>query len=245
MKKIIKFFCPYAIVWLYHRIKEYISIKNKKAMIQDTLDKYKIYERDVDDRKLQLGSGSNHIPGWFNTDIISNSKQCIYHLDFKNSLPFKDNTFAYIFSEHSIEHISFNDASFLLSECFRVLKHNGKIRIATPDLNKLINFYCNNSHLYDKYANFEYDNFIRSKISVDINTKNIILNNFFKDWGHQFIYDFNTLKQLLEKTGFINIERFEIGISNDFQLCHLEKHGKHISDEFNELETMVIEGTKA
>lgn len=48
-------------------------------------------------------------------------------------LPFSDNTFTFIYSEHFFEHLFFDEASWLFKELFRILKPGGVIRTVVPD----------------------------------------------------------------------------------------------------------------
>ena len=49
-----------------------------------------------------------------------------------------------------------------------------------------------------------------------------VINNFFRDWGNKFIYDYKTLRDVLEKCGFINITRYNPGESDDKNLQGIE-----------------------
>lgn len=64
--------------------------------------------------------------------------------DIQNGLPFDDKTADYVFSSHLIEHLAKEDAIELLSECRRVLKPDGIVRISTPDLQILVQDYFEN-----------------------------------------------------------------------------------------------------
>jgi hypothetical protein len=70
------------------------------------------------------------------------------------------------------------------------------------------------------------------------------LNNFFRDWGHQFIYDPDTLKQLFVNAGFHEPCRLEVGRSSCHELSNLEKHHLEITPRFNAFESLVIEAVK-
>ena len=87
-------------------------------------------------RKLQLGSGDNYLKDWLNTDLYPRSKDYIC-MDATRQFPFGDSTFDYLFSEHLIEHFTYEAGEFMLKECYRVLKSGGKIRISTPSLEQL------------------------------------------------------------------------------------------------------------
>ena len=58
------------------------------------------YLRDVTtERKLQLGCGRNWLEGWINSDYFPRTSD-ILQLDVTIALPFENDTFDYIFSEH-------------------------------------------------------------------------------------------------------------------------------------------------
>ena len=61
--------------------------------------------------------------------------------DLRKGIPFNDNTFDVVYHSHLLEHIDEENAPVFLKECFRVLKPNGIIRIAVPDLQSIINRY--------------------------------------------------------------------------------------------------------
>lgn len=99
-----------------------------------------------------------------------------------------------------IEHVSYTNGFEMLSECHRVLKNNGKIRISTPNLQFLIDLYQDNkSELQIEYIKWTTNKFIRYSPYPD---DTFVINNFVRDWGHLFIYDEKTLQSLLERAGF-------------------------------------------
>ena len=54
--------------------------------------------------------------------------------DLRKRLPFEDSTVKYIYTSHLLEHLTRNEAEFLLKECHRVLRNEGVIRIIVPDI---------------------------------------------------------------------------------------------------------------
>ena len=84
-------------------------------------------------RKLHIGAQANILEGWLNVDIYTGASDRVAYMDATKPFPFPDATFDYIFSEHMIEHIEYYEVSFMIKECYKVLKKGGKIRIATPD----------------------------------------------------------------------------------------------------------------
>jgi predicted SAM-dependent methyltransferase len=180
------------------------------------------------------------IPGWLNTDFEPTCPNVLY-LDVSRPFPFENGTLDYIFSEHLIEHLEYDSAIHMLKECRRVLKSNGRIRIATPDLSVLIGLYfCRDT----ERGRFYIDWIVRRLMpEVDTCREVFVINNAFHAWGHKFLYDRQTLIQTMRRSGFSEIEPYEPGMSNDENLQRLESHGKEIgSDEINNYETFVLEG---
>jgi len=68
-------------------------------------------------RKLQLGCGSNLLTGWLNTTLYPFDKGSVF-MDVTLPFPMPDSSFDYIFSEHMIEHLEFEQAAWMLSESF-------------------------------------------------------------------------------------------------------------------------------
>jgi predicted SAM-dependent methyltransferase len=56
-----------------------------------------------------------------------------FYYEKGDRLPFDDAAFDFIFSEHFLHHLFFDDALALLRECTRVLKPRGVIRTVVPD----------------------------------------------------------------------------------------------------------------
>lgn len=192
-------------------------------------------------KKLQIGCGKNPLPGWLNTDLLAGPK--VVFLDATRKLPFPDRSLDYIFSEHIFEHISYRDGSRFLEEAHRVLKPAGRIRIATPDMAFLIRLYCQpEAEISKSYIRNSIDRFVEEP---KFYARAVVVNNFFSSWGHQFIYDFETLDYSLQTAGFRNTVQFKPRESVDPDLTGLESHWKIIGEEFNLLETIVVEAEKA
>jgi predicted SAM-dependent methyltransferase len=200
------------------------------------------YLRSHPVRRLQLGSGSNLYEEWLNTDVVDfKRKNEVVYLDARKPFPLPDDSFESVFSEHMIEHISYLDGSQCLRECHRVLRSGGKIRVATPSLRRLIALYdSEQSDLQQRYLRWATDVFVPH---ADVYLPGFVVNNFFRNWQHQFIYDEDTLRYALETAGFVDVKEWPVGESDDPALTGLERHMRAAS-EFNAYETMVLEARK-
>lgn len=175
------------------------------------------YLRKTSNRFLQVGGGRYRLKNWLNGDIIDGD----IYLNARRRLPFPDACLDRVFAEHFIEHIKFNDAEYFLTELNRVLRPGARIRFATPDLEKIVEIYEDrNPHVSLKDAMDRHA--VNHRRQVPSRTH--FVNDIFRLWGHQFIYDFETLKQTLEKAGFTEVKRQTFGESCDPFLKNLERH---------------------
>lgn len=190
-------------------------------------------------RKLQIGSGDNQLPGWLNSDYFPRSPD-VLHLDSTQRFPFGDAVFDRVFSEHMIEHVPYAQGSHMLNECWRVLKPGGRIRISTPNLAFLFDLYqAQKSELQQRYIRWATDQFIDAPYYEDT----FVINNFMRDWGHQFIYDEKNLRTALSAAGFTGITSCRIGESEDETLRNLE-NAQRMPEGFLQLETLTLEALK-
>ena len=91
-------------------------------------------------RLLNLGCGSHYHPSWINVDTRSTGSGVIAH-DLNKSLVCEGGSFDVVYHSHVLEHLSRDQGSRLVSECHRVLKPGGIIRVAVPDLEQIARWY--------------------------------------------------------------------------------------------------------
>lgn len=191
--------------------------------------------------KIQIGTGPYALPGWLNTDLEPASPGVVF-LDATEPLPFANESIHYMYSEHMIEHIGYAQGLGFLRECRRVLKPGGQLRIATPNLLNLVRCYCHRSDAESQtyLASPQYNDLPASK-----SRPCAVLNHFVRSWGHQFIYDPDTLRAALEAVGFEDVRFCAVGESEHPVFRNLESHGRQIGDWNNRFETMVVEAARA
>lgn len=193
-------------------------------------------------RCLQIGAGPTSASGWLRTDLMPSQPGCVY-LNALERFPIPDESFDYVHSEHMIEHVPFFGGRAMLAECYRILRPGGRIRIATPDLARLIGLYGRDNdgvaqRLIELCAQGVYK-------SAECAKPIFAINNTFHNWGHQFLYDEETLRSSLLAVGFVDVERFRCGESRTDLLKGMELHGSLSGElEVNEFETQVLEAQK-
>lgn len=201
---------------------------------------WRIYRRKHRIRRLHLGCSGLLRHGWFNTDKYPR-KLAVAYCNAAGRYPFEDNAFDYVFTEHMIEHIPYRSGQILARECLRVLKPGGKLRISTPDLDRILALRHPSTDLENEYIRFALE---ENPEAIGGET-GFFINQFMRAWGHTFIYDRETLPGLLRAAGFIDVTERRPGESDDRELTGLERHGETFPrSEFNLIESMVFEGTK-
>jgi len=160
--------------------------------------------------KLNIGCGKVKYPGWLNIDIQPGADLV---LDVRQGLPFEDNSVDFIYSEHFWEHLTLNEAETVLQEFFRCLKTGGVVRIATPDLDYLIQKYL---------SDWKNQAWLRLPEYSFISSRGLMFNISFYSWDHKYVYNEEDLRNQLSKAGFKQISRCELGFSAHPELCNLE-----------------------
>lgn len=181
-------------------------------------------------KKLHLGCGLIAPESWLNVDgspqvilahhprvalcletlrllpsswVHRNWPKNIEHLNLSRPLPYPDASFDAIYTSHLIEHLYRDDASSLLSECFRILEPGGTLRIVVPDLESLIQLYLQ----HDGHDDTETaaDMFMR-KLNTHSSARPRGLFGLFRKiypvHQHKWMYNAASLKRLMTDTGF-------------------------------------------
>lgn len=186
--------------------------------------------------KLNLGCGLQCPEGWVNIDssigvrlskmpllnkilhsVIPKSLGILPNVNWpKNTMwmeltkPFKfsNGSVDYIYSSHTFEHLTYAETTFVLSECYRILKPGGIVRIIVPDFESLVNNYIGNKISNPSIAAFK---FLKDSLYFEIPIPNSLF-SFIKFYfqrknNHAFLYDEAGLKFQFQNSGFVNVSR--------------------------------------
>ena len=151
--------------------------------------------RKTNNQYIQIGCGSTLTKNFDNLDFFPLrfkeifSKKHIGH-DIRKPLPYEDHVFEGAFSEHTLEHLYYDEVLNLLKEIKRVLKPGCIFRCTVPDLKKYIDFYNNNlkDDFFDKFT-----------------YKAQALYNLTQNFEHKSIWDYEILSKKMSEIGFKDI----------------------------------------
>ncbi|MBY0507326.1 MAG: methyltransferase domain-containing protein [Bryobacteraceae bacterium] len=202
------------------------------------------YLRTTQVKKLQIGAGKHNMDGWLNTDIDMRTEEASKqaYLDATEKFPLPDRSFRYIYGEHVFEHLPFPQGIFMLKESYRILEPGGRIRLATPNLNKFL-------ALFREDQTPEMKEYIKEKLQWHEwpelpDNECFILNMQLREWGHQFVYTPKMLRAVLENVGFREVKEYPVSQSDDPALRGLEVRASWKAAKANVYETMIFEAVK-
>lgn len=206
-------------------------------------------------KRINVGCGQTPTPGWINYDnsmsvrlaqwpflafiveklglleegskrfVLFAKNNHIIWADATKHIPLPNDSAEVLYTSHMIEHLDREEVSLFLQEAYRVLAPGGIIRIAVPDLRKLVEQYI---------AEGDADKFIEKTLLTRPRPK-----RFFDklkylvvgDRHHLWMYDGPSLCRLLSKHGFREPRILEPGstmISDPGELNLYERAGNSV-----------------
>jgi SAM-dependent methyltransferase len=175
--------------------------------------------RDPRESKLHVGAFDVVHDGWLNTDVtphmaiarvpglarvlraagrLSDERWAahragtfgrLHYLDLTAPLPYPDGAFAAAFGSHVLEHLTPAEGEAMLRELHRVLRPGSIVRIAVPDLDRVI----------AEYDPADPDGFLFGMWQGRERTTS--------RHRHWWQYNERSLRELLERAGFAEVER--------------------------------------
>lgn len=114
--------------------------------------------------------------------------------DFNEPLPIKSDEFDGLFSQYTIEHLSWRKVKLFLSECFRIVKEGAKVVFITANVESQFEWIRNNRNGWDEKSPFESFSCV------------IFGDQDYPENTHRNYMSPDLIKELLEKSGFDSIQ---------------------------------------
>lgn len=137
--------------------------------------------------KLHLGCGNKILDGFLNCDLYNPLADIV--CDIRN-LPFDDESVDLVYACHVLEHIRRHDVFRTFTEWARVLKFDGKLYVAVPDFEAVVEHYIEHREIKDIQG---------------------LLNGgqTYEGNEHYVSFDFSYIKELLLQAGFCDVNRYD------------------------------------
>lgn len=167
--------------------------------------------------KVHVACGRNYKNGWVNIDNNRNVKTDIL-FDLTRGIPFPDRSVDFLYNEHFIEHLSYEEGFEFMKEALRVLKPDGVMRIAFPDLDSLIDSYVND--------NWKEKEWVKLIDAYWYPSRCFMFNeNIRENGGHKYYYSVEEMARRLVEAGFQkeNIAVEGINSSKHEELANIDK----------------------
>jgi predicted SAM-dependent methyltransferase len=203
-------------------------------------------------RGLHVGCGPRLHPGWLNTDTLTlederggatepgrlarvNGELPYLQHDATARFPLPDRSFDWAHSSHLIEHLPFAGVIELLRELERLVRPGGVVRVSTPDLELYMEGYLDPDEAFfaEHRARLARYGFQEGR---GPERRAWMVNQVFKKWGHQWVYDFDELRHVAELAGFAPaaVTRWSCGSGSVAEVAALDF-------AFREDETLYVE----
>ena len=211
--------------------------------------------------RINVGCGTTPIDGWINFDnslaiklanspflyllvkflkllskqnienIEWNKKNKIHFADATKKIPLEADSAECIYTSHMLEHLHRDGALVFLNEALRILKTNGVLRIAAPDLRLVINNYLTVGDANE----FMERMLVQAPPIGNLKEKLKLMVSGYRH--HQWMYDGRSLSLLMEELGFRDVRVYSKGETSIKNLNGLNLHER--SEE-----SVYVEGIK-
>jgi predicted SAM-dependent methyltransferase len=167
-------------------------------------------------------------------DVNGKEGTFMLNFDLRKGIPAHDGSLDLVYHSHMLEHLSYQDGISFVQECYRALAAGGKMRILVPDLELWVKAYASN----DRFFLEQYRKILDKNIYV---TNGAIFMGMLHNHEHKCGYDFDTIKWLLEHTGFVGVRKTLYADSEYVSnISEIEPH-----DPLRVMESLCVECVKA
>ena len=153
------------------------------------------------------------------------------HLDSKNifNLPYEDNTVDLIYASHVIEYFNREEVKNVLNEWIRVLKPNGKLRLAVPNFEEMVKLYLNKDVKLDNILGPLYGEMPMGEETI----------------YHRTTYDYISLENLLTNLGMKNVQTWNWRETSHSEFDdHSQAYIPHMDKDNGKLISLNVEAIK-
>jgi predicted SAM-dependent methyltransferase len=184
---------------------------------------------------VQFGSGNEAVKGWLNFDasptlriqrtpiigvFFRKKLNCLFddeimYGDIIKGLPIDFNSVDGLFCSHILEHLTMADVDTALKNCFNYLKPGCTFRIIVPDLEgyarKYIHSLSGENELSESFFELPAMEFMFKTYLGKVNSRRgliLRIKEALSNSSHQWMWDYLSLKSLLMRHGFVDIEKF-------------------------------------
>ena len=192
----------------------------------------RIFTKDlnIESRKpnyINLGCGNIYVEGMINIDFFSATKSD-YGLDLRFPFRIATESIDGLSSEHTFEHLSYEEVANALSECYRILKPGAVIRIILPDLSILVDKYQQGDNAwFGQWKDVMLADASRAHMRKNF-TKMFALCFTASYYHHKSCWDFETIKEYLNDAGFTEVQRLGFMQGTAPLLIDTDKGGRRL-----------------
>lgn len=154
-----------------------------------------------------------------NTTFPSN----VRYGDITQGLPVADNSCDGLYCSHTLEHLALEDFRIALKNSYRILKPGGLFRCVVPDLEHSARRYIQSLEQGDPAASIQ---FVGNDTILGIEKRprglKGLVNSYYGNAHHLWMWDYKSLSEELKKAGFTQIRPCKFNDSKDDMFKHVE-----------------------
>ena len=161
---------------------------------------------------LNLGAADDRFENYVAMDFFS--RNAGYGADLRYPLLIDNSVFDGIFTEHTLEHLTYGEVARVLAECLRILKPSGRIRIIVPDMALFAENYARKNDVWFR----AWEHAVLEPRGRRMISHMEALSFVTQEYGHRSAWDMDTMEKFLACAGFIDIRKCALREGADLHL---------------------------